>query len=63
MVGMDSLASTEDETVLRGIDLDMASMVTVGRNGIDPGPCDSTGGGNILGHMSCADNLFNNISF
>lgn len=63
VVGMDSLASTEDETVLRGIDLDMASMVTVGRNGIDPGPCDSTGGGNILGHMSCADNLFNNISF
>ena len=63
VVYMDSLSSTEDETVLRGVDLDMASMVTVGRNGIDPGPCDSTGGGNIIGHMSCADNMFNNVSF
>ena len=63
VVYMDSLSSTEDETVLGGIDLDMASMVTVGRNGIDPGPCDSTGGGNIIGHMYCADDLYNNISF
>ena len=63
VVYMDSLSSTEDETVLRGIDLDMASMVTVGRNGIDPGPCDFTGGGNIIGHMSFVDDMYNNISF
>ena len=62
VVGMDSLSSTEDETVLRGIDLDMTSMVTVGRTGIDPGPCDSTGEGNILDHMSSADNMYNNMS-
>ena len=42
VVGMDTLASTEHETVLRGVDLDMTSMVTVGRTGIDAGPRDST---------------------
>lgn len=57
VVGMDSLASTEEETVLRGIDLDMASKVTVGRNGIDPGTFNTTGG------MSSDDHMFNNISF
>lgn len=62
VVGMDTLLSTENETVLRGVDLDMASMVTVGRTGIDPGPCDSTGEGNILDHMSCADSMYNNMS-
>ena len=62
VVGMDALSSTKDSTVLRGFDVDMDSMVTVGRNGIDPGPCDAMGGGNILGHMSWADDLFNNVT-
>ena len=44
VVGMDSLASTEEATVLRGVDLDIASMVTVGRNGIDPGAFEYHGG-------------------
>ena len=57
VVGMDSLASTEEEPVLRGVDLDMASMVTVGRNGIAPGAFDTTVS------MSCDDHMFNNISF
>ena len=63
VVGMDILSSSTDLTVYRGVDVDMDSMVTVGRHGIDPGPCDSMGGGNILGHMSCADDLFNNVAF
>ena len=63
VVGMDLLSSTTELTVFRGVDVDMDSMLTVGRHGIDPGPCDIVGGGNILGHKSCADNLFNNVSF
>ncbi len=63
VVGMDLLSSTTDLTVFRGVDVDMNSMVTVGRHGIDPGPCDFMGGGNILGHMSCADDLFKNVTF
>ena len=63
VVGIDSLSSTTDSRVFRGIDVDMDSMVTVGKNGIDPGPCDITGGGNIVGHMAGANALFNNISF
>ena len=62
VVGMDTLSSTTDSKVFRGVDLDMDSMVTVGRHGIDPGPCDAMGGGNILGHMSAADDLFNNVT-
>ncbi|KAK0508979.1 hypothetical protein JMJ35_008350 [Cladonia borealis] len=63
VVGMDTLSSTTGSRVFRGVDLDMDSMVTVGRHGIDHGPCDALGGGNILGHMSAADDLFNNVSF
>lgn len=63
VVGMDILSSTTDSKVFRGFDVDMDSMVTVGRHGIDPGPCDFMGGGNILGHMSAANDLFNNVSF
>ena len=63
VVGMDSLSSTTDSRVFRGIDVDMDSMVTVGRHGIDPGACDVMGGGNIVGHMAGADALFNNVSF
>ena len=63
VVGMDLLSSTTDSQVLRGVDIDMDSMVTVGRYGIDPGPCDVMGGGNILGHMSRTDDLFNNVTF
>ena len=62
MVGMDLLSSTTDLTVFRGVDVDMDSMVTVGRHGIDPGPCDPMSGGNILGHMARADDLLNNIT-
>ncbi len=62
VVGMDVLSSTKDSTVLRGVDVDMDSMVTVGRYGIDPGACDLTGGGSILGHMSCTEDLFRNVT-
>ena len=62
VVGMDTLSSTTGSRVFRGVDVDMDSMVTIGRHGIDPGPCDAMGGGNILGHMSAADDLFNNVS-
>ena len=62
VVGMDLLSSTTDLTVFRGVDVDMDSMVTVGRYGIDPGPCDPMGGGNILGQMACTDDLFNNVT-
>ena len=63
VVAMDVLSSTMGLRVFRGINVDMDSMVTVGRHGIDPGPCDAMGGGNILGHMSATDDLFNNVSF
>ena len=63
VVGMDVLSSIMGSRVFRGVDLDMDSMVTVGRHGIDPGPCDAMGGGNIIGHMSAANDLFNNVSF